>query len=64
MGADATSCLEFLAAATPLMAHQLVDHSSWNAGVFLPGREGVAQIVGIVRIDRNKVGPARATARW
>jgi hypothetical protein len=37
------------------MAHQLVDHSSWNAGVFQPGREGVAQIVGTVRIDRNKV---------
>jgi hypothetical protein len=37
------------------MAHQLVDHPGWNAGVFQPGREGVAQIVGTVRIDRNKV---------
>jgi hypothetical protein len=37
------------------MAHQLVDHPSRNAGVFQPGREGVAQIVGTMGIDRNKV---------
>ena len=30
---DATPALE-LPAAAPLVAHQLVDHSGWNAGVF------------------------------
>jgi hypothetical protein len=37
------------------MAHQLVDHPSGNTGVFQPGREGVAQIVGPVRVNRSKV---------
>jgi hypothetical protein len=44
-----------LAAAAPLVAHELVDHSSGNAGVFQPGREGMAQVVGPVGIDRDKV---------
>jgi hypothetical protein len=51
---DATSALE-VAAAAPLMAHQLVDHPRGDAGVFKPGREGVAQVVGTVRVDRSKV---------
>jgi hypothetical protein len=38
-----------------LMAHQLVDHPSGNTGVFQPGREGMAQIVGPVRVNRSKV---------
>lgn len=41
--------------AAPLVAHQLVDHPSGNAGVFQPGREGVTQIVGPVGGNRGKV---------
>ena len=51
---DATPGIE-LAAAAPLVAHQLVDHPRGDAGVFQPGREGVAQIVGTMRIDPNNV---------
>jgi hypothetical protein len=46
--------LQFPAAAS-LVAHQLIDHPGGNAGVFQPGREGVAQIVRAMRIDRSKV---------
>jgi hypothetical protein len=28
------------------MAHHLVDDPGWDAGVFQPGREGVAEVVG------------------
>ena len=62
-GADATPALELPARRLPLMAH-VVDHPRLECRRLQPGREGVAQIVGTVRIDRNKVGPARATARW
>ena len=51
---DVTPALE-LPAAAPLVAHQLVDHASGNAGVFQPGREGVAEVVGSTGIDRSKV---------
>jgi hypothetical protein len=37
------------------VAHQLVDHPSGDAGRFQPGREGVAQIMGAVQINLNKV---------
>jgi hypothetical protein len=51
---DATPALE-LAAAAPLVAHQFVDHPSGDAGDFQPGREGVAQIMMAMGIDRSKV---------
>jgi hypothetical protein len=35
-----------------LMAHQLVDDPSGDAGIFQPGREGVAEVVGAVQVDR------------
>jgi hypothetical protein len=60
---DATPALQ-LPVAAPLVAHQLVDHPSGNAGVFQPGREGVAQIVGTMGSTAARSWLARATARW
>ena len=39
-----------------LMAHQLVDDPSGDAGVFQPGRKGVAEVVGAVQVDRLQQG--------
>jgi hypothetical protein len=39
-----------------LVAHQLVDHPGWDAGVLQPGREGVAKVVGAVQVDRLQQG--------
>ena len=39
-----------------LVAHELVDHPSGDAGVFQPGREGVAKVVGAVQVDRLQQG--------
>jgi hypothetical protein len=60
---DATPALE-LAAAAPLVAHQLIDHPSGNAGVLQPGREGMAQVVGTVRVNRSQVMAGAGDARW
>jgi hypothetical protein len=32
------------------MAHQLVDYPGGDTGIFQPGREGVAQVVGAVQV--------------
>jgi hypothetical protein len=37
------------------VAQKLVDHASGNAGVFQPGREGVAQVMGTMGIGGRKV---------
>jgi hypothetical protein len=39
------------AAATPGVAHQLVDHSGRDAGVLQPGRERVPQVVGTAQLE-------------
>jgi hypothetical protein len=39
-----------------LVAHQLVDDPSGDAGIFQPGREGVTEIVGAVQVDRLQQG--------
>ena len=39
-------------ASAGLVAHELVDDPSGDAGVFQPGREGVAEVVGTVQVDR------------
>jgi hypothetical protein len=51
------------------VAHQLIDHPRRETGVFQPGREGVAQVVGAVQVqvgqvlagggDRGLVDPAQ-----
>jgi hypothetical protein len=39
-----------------LVAHELVDDACWDAGVFQPGRVGVAEVVGTVQVDRIQHG--------
>jgi hypothetical protein len=36
--------------------HQLVDDPGGDAGVFQPGREGVAEVMGAVQVDRLQQG--------
>jgi hypothetical protein len=55
------------------VAHQLVDHPRGDAGIFQPGREGVAQVVGTMQVkvgqvlagggDRGLVDPAQVVGR-
>jgi hypothetical protein len=33
------------------MAHELIDHSSRDAGVLQPGRKGVPEVMGAAEID-------------
>ena len=39
-----------------LMPHHLIDDPGGDAGVFQPGREGVAEVVGAVQVDRLQWG--------
>ena len=47
VGAHGTAAL-LAGAAGGLVAHHLIDHPGRDAGVFQPGREGVAEVVGSV----------------
>jgi hypothetical protein len=38
------------------MAHQLVNDTGGDAGVLQPGREGVAEVVGAMQVDRIEEG--------
>jgi hypothetical protein len=38
------------------VAHQLIDDAGRDAGVFQPGRVGVAEVVGAVQVDRIQQG--------
>jgi hypothetical protein len=40
------------AAGAGLVAHQLIDHPGPDAGGLQPGREGVAEVMGVAEIDR------------
>ena len=51
MGADGAAPVPPGPAAC-LVAHQLVDDPGRDAGVLQPGREGVAEVVGAVEVDR------------
>jgi hypothetical protein len=44
------------AATCGLVPHQLVDDPGGDAGVFQPGREGVAEVMGAVQVDRLQQG--------
>ena len=55
MGADGAGLMPSGPSAG-LVAYELVDDSSGDAGVFQPGREGVAKVVGAVQVDRLQQG--------
>jgi hypothetical protein len=46
-------------AAAAGVAHQLVDHPGGDAGIFQPGREGVAQVMGAVQVPGSSSTVAR-----
>jgi hypothetical protein len=46
------------------MAHQLIDHLYWDAGILEPGREGVPQVMEpVVRLARAAASTTRAAQR-